>query len=83
MAVLTGKENHVRIRLDVLKFSEHRRETMGKYLFFDIDGTLAGKSRRITSKTRWAVQRAREKGHQGFVCTGRVPAAIVGELTYM
>ena len=56
---------------------------MGKYLFFDIDGTLAGKSRRITSKTRWAVQRAREKGHQVFVCTGRVPASIVGDVTDM
>ena len=25
---------------------------MGKYLFFDIDGTLLGKSRRITEKTK-------------------------------
>ena len=56
---------------------------MGKYLFFDIDGTLAGKSRRITTRTRWAVQSAREKGHKVFVCTGRVPASIVGDVTDM
>ncbi len=54
---------------------------MGKYLFFDIDGTLAGASRRITERTRWAVRNAREKGHKVFVCTGRVPASIVGDVT--
>ena len=54
---------------------------MGKYLFFDIDGTLAGRSRRITPKTKWAIQRARERGHKVFVCTGRVPASIVGDVT--
>ena len=52
---------------------------MGKYLFFDIDGTLAGRSRRITEKTRWAVRAARRRGHEVFVCTGRVPASIVGD----
>lgn len=56
---------------------------MGKYLFFDIDGTLAGKSRRITLKTKWALQQAREKGHKVFLCTGRVPASIVGDVTDM
>ncbi len=54
---------------------------MGKYLFFDIDGTLAGKSRRITDKTKRAVNRAREAGHKVFVCTGRVPASITGDVT--
>ena len=54
---------------------------MGKYLFFDVDGTLAGASRRITEKTRWAVRNARQKGHKVFVCTGRVPASIVGDVT--
>ena len=52
---------------------------MGKYLFFDIDGTLAGRSRRITEKTRWAVREARKRGHKVFLCTGRVPASIVGD----
>lgn len=56
---------------------------MGKYLFFDIDGTLAGKSRRITEKTKWAVQKARENGHKVFLCTGRVPASIVGDAAEM
>ena len=56
---------------------------MGKYLFFDIDGTLAGKYRRITEKTRWAAGRAREKGHKVFLCTGRVPASIVGDAAEM
>ena len=52
---------------------------MGKYLFFDIDGTLAGASRRITEKTRWALEEARRRGHKVFLCTGRVPASIVGD----
>mgnify|MGYP002512300535 CR=1 FL=1 len=54
---------------------------MGKYLFFDIDGTLAGKSRRITDGTKRAVNRAREMGHKVLVCTGRVPASIAGDVT--
>ena len=53
---------------------------MGKYLFFDIDGTLLGKSRRITEKTKQAIQRARKNGHKIFICTGRVPAFIVGDV---
>ena len=52
---------------------------MGKYLFFDIDGTLAGRSRRITEKTRWAICESRKRGHKVFLCTGRVPASIVGD----
>ena len=32
---------------------------MGKFLFFDIDGTLSGKSRVITEKTKQAIQTAR------------------------
>lgn len=56
---------------------------MGKYLFFDLDGTLAGKSRRITKETRWAIARAREKGHKVFLCTGRVPASLVGDVREM
>ena len=54
---------------------------MGKYLFFDIDGTLTGRSRRITEGTKRAVHRAKENGHRIFVCTGRVPASIVGDVT--
>lgn len=54
---------------------------MGKYLFFDIDGTLTGKSRRITDKTKSAICGARKAGHKVFVCTGRVPASIAGDVT--
>lgn len=50
-----------------------------KYLFFDIDGTLAGKSRRITSETRQAIAKARRLGHKVFLCTGRAPVSIVGD----
>ena len=58
-----------------------RGDSMGKYLFFDIDGTLAGKSRCITQETRRALAEARERGHRIFVCTGRSPASIVGDVT--
>ena len=54
---------------------------MGKYLFFDIDGTLAGKSRSIVSSTREALTEARARGHRIIVCTGRSPASIVGDVT--
>lgn len=53
---------------------------MGKYLFFDVDGTLMGKSRRITEKTKQSLHRARQRGHKIFVCTGRVPAFINGDV---
>ncbi len=32
---------------------------MSKFLFFDIDGTLVGKSRHITEKTKEAIQAAK------------------------
>ena len=54
---------------------------MSKYLFFDIDGTLAGKSRSIVSSTREALTEARARGHRIIVCTGRSPASIVGDVT--
>ena len=54
---------------------------MGKYLFFDIDGTLVGKSKIVTEKTKWAIQEARKNGHKAFLCTGRAPTSIVGDIT--
>lgn len=54
---------------------------MGKYLFFDIDGTLVGKSKTVTEKTKWAIQEARKNGHKAFLCTGRAPTSIVGDIT--
>ena len=51
---------------------------MGKYLFYDIDGTLVGKSKVITEKTKWAIKEAQRNGHKAFLCTGRAP--IVDEI---
>ena len=53
---------------------------MGKFLFFDIDGTLVGKSKVVTDKTKWAIQQAQKNGHKAFLCTGRAPTSIVGDI---
>ena len=53
---------------------------MGKFLFFDIDGTLVGKSKMVTEKTKQAIQNARQNGHRAFLCTGRAPTSIVGDI---
>lgn len=45
-------------------------------IFFDIDGTLLGKSRTIPASTLYALQAARKKGILLFVATGRVPAML-------
>ncbi|MGM9952833.1 MAG: Cof-type HAD-IIB family hydrolase [Intestinibaculum porci] len=49
-----------------------------KYLFFDVDGTLLGKSRFITDNTIKALHKVKEAGHKVFICTGRAPTSIVG-----
>lgn len=53
---------------------------MGKFLFFDIDGTLMGASRAVTEKTKEAIQKARSLGHKAFICTGRAPTSLVGNV---
>ena len=53
---------------------------MSKFLFFDIDGTLVGKSRHITEKTKEAIQAAKDAGNKVFLCTGRAPTSIVGDV---
>lgn len=53
---------------------------MGKFLFYDIDGTLVGKSRVVTEKTKEAIQKARRNGHKAFLCTGRAPTSLVGDV---
>ncbi len=50
---------------------------MGKYLFFDIDGTLVGQSKMMTQKNKDALILARKNGHKTFLCTGRSPTSIV------
>ena len=37
-----------------------------KYVFFDIDGTLRGKSRVITDKTKEAIVRLRKNGNKAL-----------------
>ncbi|MGN1181478.1 MAG: Cof-type HAD-IIB family hydrolase [Faecalibacillus sp.] len=51
-----------------------------KYVFFDIDGTLRGKSRVITDKTKEAIHKLREKGNKAFLCTGRAPVSITDDI---
>lgn len=50
---------------------------MGKYLFFDIDGTLIGPSKQVTKKTEEGIKQARRNGHTAFLCTGRAPVSIM------
>lgn len=47
-----------------------------KIVFFDIDGTLVGSSRKVTEKNKEAVQQLRKNGHLALICTGRSPASI-------
>ena len=49
---------------------------MGKFLFYDIDGTLVGKSKVVTQKNIEAIQQARKNGHKAFLCTGRAPTSL-------
>ena len=51
-----------------------------KYVFFDIDGTIRGESREITSKTIEAIRKLRENGHKAFLCTGRAPISITSDI---
>ncbi len=45
-------------------------------IFFDIDGTLMGASRRLKLSTLLAVQLAKMKGHHVYLCTGRSTKSI-------
>ena len=51
-----------------------------KYVFFDIDGTLRGKSRVITDKTKEAIVRLRKNGNKAFLCTGRAPVSLTEDI---
>lgn len=53
---------------------------MSKLLFFDIDGTLTGKSKVVTAKNKEAIALTRKKGNKAFVCTGRAPTSITKEI---
>lgn len=56
---------------------------MGKYLFFDIDGTLIGPSKRVTKNTEEGIKKARANGHKTFLCTGRAPVSIMLSLIHI
>lgn len=47
-----------------------------KHIFFDIDGTLVGPSRKVTEKTKEGIRQARKNGNKVYLCTGRAPISI-------
>lgn len=47
-----------------------------KHIFFDIDGTLVGHSKRVTPKTIAGIREARANGNKVYICTGRAPISI-------
>lgn len=47
-----------------------------KHIFFDIDGTLVGPSKKVTEKTKAAIKEARALGNKVYLCTGRAPISI-------
>lgn len=47
-----------------------------KHIFFDIDGTLVGKNKQVTTKTIEGIKEAQKKGHKAYICTGRAPISI-------
>lgn len=49
---------------------------MCKYFFFDLDGTLLGRSRVLHPQTRQALNRLHADGHRLFLCSGRSPAFL-------
>ena len=62
-----------------IKLKKNEGENMSKYMFFDIDGTLLGPSRKITPRNRWAIEQVRKQGHKVFICTGRAPVNVFKE----
>lgn len=51
-----------------------------KHIFFDIDGTLVGESKRVTDLNKQAIQKLKENGHKVYLCTGRAPTSINSEV---
>ena len=45
---------------------------MGKLIFLDVDGTIAGPGQPPRPSTVEAVHTARSRGHRVFLCTGRL-----------
>lgn len=49
---------------------------MGKYLFFDVDGTLLPFGKKMPKSTLESLKKAKEAGHKILLATGRVPAEV-------
>lgn len=56
---------------------------MRKICFFDIDGTIIGKSRQITQANLEALHTLRSNGHLAFLCTGRAPSSIFSNIIHI
>lgn len=52
---------------------------MEKIIFLDVDGTLCNDEGIIPESAKIAIQKAAQKGHQFFLCTGRSKAEITQE----
>ena len=52
----------------------------GKYIFFDIDGTIYDYNSGIPGSTRDAVRMLKENGHHPIICTGRTRVMIFDEI---
>lgn len=53
---------------------------MTKILFLDVDGTLVNYENEIPASAIEAIQKARQKGHKVFACTGRSRAEMQPEI---
>ena len=51
-----------------------------KYLFFDIDGTIARNDQPPSQETTEAIRRARANGHRAFICTARTICDVYDSL---
>lgn len=51
-----------------------------KAVFFDIDGTIVNERNEISESTRYAIRKLCDRGHLGFICTGRAYSAIEEEI---
>lgn len=49
---------------------------MGKLIFLDVDGTIAGPGQPPRPSTVEAIRAARGRGHKVFICTGRLEVDV-------
>jgi len=53
---------------------------MGKFIFFDIDGTLLSHKSGIPASSKEAIHKARQNGHKLFIATGRPKSKITASI---